>query len=143
MAELGHDTRWISFAGFRSNPRHRLAAILHSCMPRWIVGRGDFESGPDFSVDDTLHLRELAQCPIFFTQAQTKAAYRSGAEEAAASPVVHDAQIRELLRTKEFPTPFYHLQRPSAPKSFAPFVGKPVEYLNIRGEASGKILVGG
>ena len=151
LAEIGHDECWISFAGFRSNPLHPLAnsglaAILRRYMPRWIVGRADFESGPDFSVNDALHLQKIAHdmaCAIFFTQAQTKAAFLSGADEAAASPAVHDARIRELLRSKAFPSWPYRLQQPSAPKLFAPFEGEPVEYLTIRGDASGEIMVGG
>lgn len=135
LAKLDHNTSWVSFANFRSNPRYPLAeeGLEKMLAPiRWLVGRADFDrSDPEFSVDDAGYLKQAFGEPCYFTQPQTKASFLSGADLAVPSTVVREAQIRELLETRSFPTQFYELQRPTDPKYFGPFEGPATEDVEI------------
>lgn len=141
LAELGLDTIWISFADYRSNSKYpladsALAVMLKDCRPRWIIGRADLEClGPDFSVTDARHLRDVAWSPgvdiaIFFAQPRTKAAFVSG--EDIPNPVTHDPTMIELLKTKIFPEGF-ELQRPPKLKPSSPSEREPVEIIGYLG----------
>lgn len=137
LAKVGHNTSWVSFADFRSNPRYPLVkeGLERMLAPiRWLIGRADFDkSDPEFSVDDASYLREVFWGPCFFTQPQTRALFLNGANLLVPSTVVREAQIRELLEIRRFPTQFYELQRPVDPKSFGPFEGPATEDVEIIG----------